>query len=209
MSAQIWTSLVKLTEHLTSITTGVTLLPPGSPVIHTMNLPTYATSLEFLEAFMLNLTTDWKSQDSVLLSYNATTASLSTEHYTMKYFTVDKCTRFSTFVEQEIDKATPWTVESSQDALRRNVVPEKLTTAFLNALKNALISESVPTEAGLLFWTQFSSANIDDKVTLIIDEIIVESNTKMKPKCTADDVEPYTAHTGYLGVEIKCIAPDF
>jgi hypothetical protein len=208
MSAQIWTSLVQLTEPLTDITTPVTLLPPGSPILHNMSLKTYATSLEFLEAFMLNLTTDWKSQDSVLKSYNATTASLSTEHYTMKYFTVDKCTRFSTFVEQEIDKATPWTVESSQDA-RRNVIPEKLTTAFLTALQNALISASVPTEAGLLFWTQFSSANIDDKVTLIIDDIIVEANANMKPKCTADDVEPYTAHTGYFGVEIKCIAPDF
>jgi hypothetical protein len=213
--AQIWTSLVKLTEALTGFTTPSIPLPPGSPILHTMilesvatqnrvdNTPTHDTSLTFLELFMSKMTDEWKSQDSVLLSY-AETEVVSSIHYTRKYHTIDKCTRFSTFVEHEVDKST--TTYSTQGE-KYNVVPESLTNTFIAVLRKALIIPAlldVPataTPAGLLFWTQFSSANLGDKVTLIIDDIYVDVGINMKPKCADDAIDAYT---GYFGVEIKC-----
>ena len=218
---QIWTSLVKLTDHklpLAEITTNPTTLPHGSPVLHKMSLgplanygtSTQSSSLDFLQAFMLDLTTKWTSQDSLLLSYDSTVAE-SNSLYTMKYHTVLTCTRFSTFVEHEVDKVSDLSVLSQASVY--NVIPENLTTAFLKALRNALISAATTgppataetaTPAGLLFWTQFASANPGDKVTLVIDDIFVETNSEMKPKCAADIGTLDEEYSGYFGVEIRC-----
>ena len=198
MSNSIWTSFVSLENHKldrSAFTKAVTVLPVGSPILYNMNIPEQASSSAFLHEFIRILRENWKSQDTPLRSYDASSSAASSSLYVRPYYTVKKCTRFSTFVEREVDTST------SNNTT--NVDPSKLTTVFLNALYNSLFDASgnVPTEAGFQFWTQFTASNTNDKVNLVIHGIYVQANTPMVPKCTADTDES-TNYTGYFGIEV-------
>lgn len=194
MSNNIWTAVVSLDQHKldrAQFTKPITLLPPGSPVLYTMSLPEQASSLAFLKEFIRILRENWKSQDTPLVEYNVAVTA-STTLYTSKYYRVKNCTRFSTFVEYEVDSSPSDTT---------NVDPTKLSNVFLNALSNSLFDASGagPTEAGLQFWAQFTSSNPVDKVNLVIEGIYVKTTDAMVPKCTADSESQYT---GKFGIEI-------
>lgn len=198
MSGQIWTSYVSLEHNKlnpSAFTTSVVELKPGSPVLYTMSLSEQSSSSAFISNFMRVLHENWKSQDQPLMSYNHALAASDTP-YTLQYKKVTRCTRFSTFVEQEVDA----------EVSTKNVDPSKLTSVFLNALANSLYDASGarPTEAGLQFWGQFASSNVGDKVNLVIEGIYVQTSTAMIPKCTVDVAD--TAYSGNFGVEIIRIA---
>jgi len=200
MSNSIWTSFVSLKNHIldrSAFTTDVTVLPPGSPILYNMNIPEQASSSAFLHEFIRILRENWKSQDTPLRSYDASSSAASSSLYVKTYHTVKKCTRFSAFVEREVD------FHNESNSKSKNVDPSKLTTVFLNALYNSLFDASgnVPTEAGLQFWGQFASSNKGDKVNLVIDGIYVEKDHLMKPKCTVDTDES-DSYSGHFGIEV-------
>lgn len=197
MSGQIWTSYVSLEHNYldpSAFTTPVVVLKPGSPVLYTMSLSEQLSSSAFISNFMDVLRENWKSQDQPLMSYNGLANEASSDLYVLPYKTVAKCTRFSTFVEYEVDASGPTTA--------KNVDPSKLTSVFLHALANSLYDASGvrPTEAGLQFWGQFASSNVGDKVNLVIEGIYVKTDTPMIPKCTADSTP--SAYSAHFGIEI-------
>jgi hypothetical protein len=199
MSNSIWTAFVSLKDNVldrSTFTKAVTVLPVGSPILYNMVIPEQASSSAFLQEFIRILRANWKSQDTPLIAYSAS-ATVSDALYVKTYYNVKKCTRFSTFVEREVDHI---------GANTTNVDPSKLTTVFLSALYNSLFDASgnVPTEAGLQFWGQFASSNTSDKVNLVIDGIYVDVAHMMKPKCAADadNADASTDYTGYFGIEV-------
>ena len=212
--SNIWTAVVSLDQHKldrAQFTKPITRLPLGSPVLYTLSLPEQASSLAFLQEFIRILRENWKSQDTPLVAYNGSTTA-STTLYTRQYYRVKNCTRFSTFVEYEVDSSPSDT--TNVDPTNTNVDPTKLSNVFLNALSNSLFDASGagPTEAGLQFWAQFASSNPVDKVNLVIEGIYVKTTTAMVPKgslntdpdddTTTDPANPVRHYNGKFGIEI-------
>ena len=196
MGGQILTSLISFEQNKLdpcAFTSTSPDFPTGSPVLFTVRMSEQPSSLVFLQTFVGILRANWRSQDQPLVSYRPDETA-SSAPYTLPYRSVEHCTRFSSFVKQEIGETS-------------NVNAAQLTHRLLSAISNTLIDSTsgIPTSAGMQFWAQFASSNPNDKLNLVIADISIGSNVAMIPKCSAD-MEPGPGKddrfTGCFGIEV-------